>query len=253
MYYIFPLRKNVAYKNLQIVFKNKSKNEINKIILKTYMHYSLIMTEFIRNSSSKINKRSYSLSEDSLAILNSKDGIILMTAHIGNWEMILPIIGNYKKIMAVVKEQTNTGGNNFFHKARSFHNVELISKKSSKRKMLEALNDNFILGLASDQNAKFRGVYVDFFNKPTSIPKGAGYFHYHTKNKIAICFCMLNEKLNYDFKIEYLDIEKYNIEQKEDIIVKINEIYTKRLENEILKHPEQYFWFHRKWDKSIYV
>ena len=38
-----------------------------------------------------------------------------------------------------------------------------------------------------------------------------------------------------------------------NIIVKINEIYTKKLENEILKHPEQYFWFHRKWDKSLYV
>ena len=119
--------------------------------------------------------------------------------------------------------------------------------------MLKALKNNYVLGLASDQNAKFRGVYVDFFNKPTSIPKGAGYFHYHTKHKIALCFCILNKNLSYDFKIEYLNIEKYNIELKEDLIVKINEIYTKKLENEILKHPEQYFWFHRKWDKSLYV
>ena len=132
MYYIFPLRKNVAYQNLQVVFKNKSKRDLNKIIRKTYMHYGLIMTEFIRNSSSKINEKTFSLSENSLSVLNSKKGIILMTAHIGNWEMILPIIGSYKKIMAVVKEQTNSGGDNFFHKARAFKNVKLVSKKSSK-------------------------------------------------------------------------------------------------------------------------
>ena len=174
-----------------------------------------------------------------------------MTAHIGNWEMILPIIGNYKKIMAVVKEQTNTGGNIFFHKARSFDNVELISKKSSKRKMLEALNDNFILGLASDQNAKDRGVYLNFFGKPASFPKGAGHFHYTSGKRIAIGFCILNKNYTYEFILKEIQLNKH-YEQKDDMIVEINNIYIKLLEKEIKKYPEQYFWFHRKWDKEIY-
>ena len=152
-----------------------------------------------------------------------------------------------------IREQKNIHANDYYIKLRSFPNISLIWKKESLRKLYDAIKNHKFIGLASDQNAKFRGVYIDFFNIPTSIPKGAGYFHYHTNNKIALCFCILNEKLNYDFKIEYLNIEKYNIEQKEDLIVKINEIYTKKLENEILKHPEQYFWFHRKWDKSLYV
>ena len=41
-------------------------------------------------------------------------------------------------------------------------------------------------------------------------------------------------------------------EQKQDIIVEINKIYSKMLEDIIIEYPEQYFWFHKKWDKGIY-
>ena len=39
MYYFFPLRKKVAYKNLKIAFPDKLDSQINKTILKSYMHY----------------------------------------------------------------------------------------------------------------------------------------------------------------------------------------------------------------------
>ena len=69
---------------------------------------------------------------------------------------------------------------------------------------------------------------------------------------LIIGFCILDKKMNYTFNLEYLEIED-NIEQKEDIIVKVNERYVNKLEKIILKYPEQYFWFHKKWDKNIYV
>ena len=43
-----------------------------------------------------------------------------------------------------------------------------------------------------------------------------------------------------------------NIEQKDDIIIEINRLYVEILEGIIKKYPEQYFWFHKKWDKRIY-
>jgi len=63
---------------------------------------------------------------------------------------------------------------------------------------------------------------------------------------------MLNKDLKYDFKLEYINIEN-NFEQKEELIVKVNEIYVQMLEKAIIQHPEQYFWFHKKWDKNIYA
>ena len=41
-------------------------------------------------------------------------------------------------------------------------------------------------------------------------------------------------------------------EQIDDLIIKVNTMYSNMLEEEIKKYPEQYFWFHKKWDKRIY-
>ena len=178
-----------------------------------------------------------------------------MTAHMGNWEIILPIISKYKNIMAVVRDQNSSGGNKFFYKARQYKNSKLISKNGSKKDMLNAIKNNYILALASDQNPNkkgLKGLVIDFFDKPCAMYKGAGHFYFQTKSRIVVGFCLMNKNYNYDFSLKYLDIEKYNIEQKEELIVKINEIYLKILEKVILEHPEQYFWFHKRWDKNIY-
>jgi KDO2-lipid IV(A) lauroyltransferase len=154
-------------------------------------------------------------------------------------------------MMAVAREQKNSGADKFITENRSFNNVSLISNKGSKRKMLKSLIDKKILLIASDQNAKKHGNYIDFFGKPCSIPKGAGHFYSSTKSKLLIGFCILKEDLTYYLEIKNIEL-KNKSEQKQDIIVEINTIYSKMLEDIIKRYPEQYFWFHKKWDKEIY-
>ena len=251
MYYIFPLRSKVAKINLSIAFKEKTKSEINLILKNTYKHFGKLMIEFIRMHTIRI--KSDLIKYDSIykEDLNSKKGLIFMTAHFGNWEVISSILHKYKKVKAIARVQKNNGGNKFFNECRSLPNITLISNKGSKRKMLKTLIDNEILLIASDQNAKKHGTNIDFFGKSCSIPKGAGHFYSATDCKLLIGFCILNKDLTYDLKIKNI-ILKNNREQKDNIIVEINTIYSKMLENIITKYPEQYFWFHKKWDKGIY-
>ena len=54
------------------------------------MHYGMIMIEFIRNVSTTIKKQYYSINNQTEEILTKeKSGLIFMTAHIGNWEMLI--------------------------------------------------------------------------------------------------------------------------------------------------------------------
>jgi len=251
LYFLFPLRYEVAKINLQIAFPKKHNKEIKNLISKIYMHYGLLMFEFVRSYSKTLNNSIINMDSNTLEILKSKDGFILMTGHLGNWEMMIPIISQYKKMTVVVREHKNVGGDKFFSECRKLKNVTLISNKGSKRKMINALNQGEILALASDQNAKHHGTYTDFFGKKASIPKGAGHFYNLTNKKIIFGFCILNNQHKYDFKLKKIKIDKKD-EQKENLIVKLNDIYAKLLENEIKKCPEQYFWFHKKWDKNIY-
>ena len=62
LYYLNPIRKKVAFINLKIVFPDKTSKEINSIIKKSYMHYGLMIMDFIRNATAKVRERNYNIS-----------------------------------------------------------------------------------------------------------------------------------------------------------------------------------------------
>ena len=74
----------------------------------------MLIFEFIRFYRKKVFEDIINIDSETKSILLSKDAFILMTAHLGNWEMILPIISKYRKITAVVRDHKNMGGNKFF-------------------------------------------------------------------------------------------------------------------------------------------
>ena len=245
IYYIFPKRKDVATSNLNIAFPHKDKGEISKLLKNTYKHYTVLIVEFLRQRSINLNKIKIDMDEKTKELLLSENGQILMTAHMGNWEMTIPILSQFKKIAAVVKIQNNSGGDKFIQKNRQFDNTTLIPMRGSRKKMIESLLEGKILILASDQNAGDRGTKVSFFGKETSIPKGAAYFHYKTNCPIVVGFCILKEDYSYEFKLRPLNVIDDN--DIKNICIDVNTKYSLLLEEEVKKYPEQYFWFHKKW------
>ena len=248
---IFPKRKKVAEKNLKIAFPNKSESEIYDLIKLTYQHYMIVMFEFLRQRYLKAKNIQINIDSVTRDLLSSDKGLILMTAHLGNWEIIIPILSQYKKSTAIVKVQRNSGGDKFLNEARSFKNITLLPMKASKRIMINALLNGEILALASDQNAGSRGIKVSFFGSQASIPKGGAYFHYKTKCPIVVGFCILKKDFSYEFKLRKIEIEE-NFDNTEDLFLSIHQRYSSLVEEEIKKNPEQYFWFHKKWDRKLY-
>ena len=138
---------------MKIEFPDKSKFEINHIIKLTYQHYMVLMFEFLRQRWVKIENIKVNIDDTAQDLLSSNKGMILMSAHLGNWEMIIPILSQHKKSTIIVKVQRNSGGDKFLNEARDFKNITLLPMESSKRIMIDALISGDILALASDQNA----------------------------------------------------------------------------------------------------
>ena len=254
MYWLFPLRKKVALTNLRIAFPQKSSSELKNILKKCYIHFGILSFDFMRLS--KLNKNNINqlikLDETTKNILDENNPSIIMTGHLGNWEMLLPLLGynNYKSA-GVAQIQKNKSGEKFFNWIRSCDNTKLIPKKSSINKMSQALDENYFLILASDQNAGKNGTLNSFFNEPTSTPKGGAIFHIKKNIPIIILFIIMNKDYTYSIKSKKLEVNFDNIKNDEKINI-INQNYNIALEKLVIKHPNQYFWFHRKWDKKHY-
>ena len=237
-----PKRKNTALKNLKIAFPNKSDEWINTTLKKCYTFFTYNFIQFlafpIDNNSIEIEVVG---KEYLIKAMNGKRGTILVSAHFGSWEILGHWFGiNDYPLVGIAQKQKNKGANLFFEEKRQLSGIKQIYRKSSMDSLYDILNANEILGLVSDQDAKGKGVFVNFFNKPASTHKGAALFHLNTNAPLIFGICV--QKNIGKYKVEFIPInpEKKSVEA-------ITQLYTTIIEECIKKYPEQYFWFHNRW------
>ena len=254
LYYFLPLRKKVASTNLKIAFPDKTLYKRKKILKKCYIHFGMLITEFLRLPYlNKLNiNKTIKIDSHTKQLLKKNKPAIIMTGHFGNWELFLPMFGyNNYNISGVAQIQKNKAGEKFFNWLRNCDNSNVITKKKAIVAINEALkNEDYIL-LASDQNAGSKGTKNRFFNGITSTPKGAAILNIKNNVPIIIIFILMNKDYSYTVQSRKLDILTKN-KTNEEIVSEINQKYNRELEKIIIKHPEQYFWFHKRMEKKYY-
>jgi KDO2-lipid IV(A) lauroyltransferase len=176
------------------------------------------------------------------AALKLNKGVVFVSGHFGAWEILSAwLSSNGYPITAVAAKQKNRGSNQFFIEHRGQFGMKHVYRRSSLDNMYEILEKNKILALVSDQDARKRGVFINFFNKKASTPKGAARFHLNYGSPIIFTLCYLDNTGKHT--IDFIPINIH----KNDTIEIITQKYTSILEAFIRKYPEQYFWFHRRW------
>ena len=247
VYKFIPIRKKVALKNIKIAFPKQNLKWAKKvlkgsyrIVIKNFIDFLSIPT-IVEESNFKI--KNLKILEDAL---NKNKGVILVTGHFGLWEKWGAWLGkNGYQTCGIIQKQSNKGSDLFFREKRESYGMNQIYKRSPLSKAYEVLKENKILILASDQDAKHKGVIVNFFENETSVPKGAALFHLKTKAPIIFSVGTLDAEGKMTIVFESLKIDD------NPSVESITQEYTKMLEIKILNHPDHYFWFHKKW-KSVY-
>ncbi len=237
------IRQKEARKNIAIAFPRYSEARRELILKNSYIFFIRNTMQFLsfpkgfQNADLTINGKEY-LDK----ALTKKKGVILVTGHFGVWEIMLAWFGlNQYSMLVVGQKQKNSGADTFVNQLRENTGIKMIPRKSSLEFMYEALARNNILTLASDQDAKKRGVFVKFFNLPASTPKGAGRFHLEYGSPLIFVTCHLERPNNH-----VIDILPIPTDSNSNI-ASITQSFTLMLENIITAYPEQYFWFHRRW------
>ena len=242
LYYYIPKRRKVAIKNLRTAFPEYSDIWIQNMLKKCYKFFIYNFIQFL----------AFPKSTDSIKIqingqvaldnaLEKGKGVILISAHFGAWEILGHWLGvNNYPLRGVAQRQKNKGANKFFEEKRQLSGIKHIYRKVGMDVLYNILKENKILGLVSDQDAKNKGIFVNFFNTPASTHKGAAIFHLNTSAPMIFGLCIQTGFQEY--KIELIPIIPVN-----NTIEDITKQYTLTLEKIIRKYPEQNFWFHNRW------
>jgi|TARA_B100000530_G_scaffold303576_1_gene226055 KDO2-lipid IV(A) lauroyltransferase len=228
--------------NIKKAFPSWSDLKVNLTLRRTYLFFAQNFIDFISVPSSWhgiiINVKGEKFLKEAMA---QDKGVILISGHFGCWEILGKWVGEQVPLFTgVAQRQKNKGANKFFQQQREIPGTGHIFRKEPIEKMYDILNKKGILGLVSDQDAKQKGVFTDFFGHPASTPKGAALFHIRTSAPMLVGVCIKKAFMNYEIKFLKVDTSSQNIKN-------ITQQYTSILEKCIRSNPEQYFWFHRRW------
>jgi KDO2-lipid IV(A) lauroyltransferase len=250
MYYIFKIRKKHILEMLTLSFPDKVSYEIEKIAKEVYTTFIDTILKFIFFDKNPHKKKEIKFIYKNKKIIekyySEGKGIIFMSAHFGNWE-IMPLLFSKIKISVVVASQSNKLINNMINNARIRQGFKIINKdKNIIKNVVKCLRNNEIVIFLADQDAGCNGIFVPFFKRLSSTPKGPAFFSLLTGSPIVIGFAIKNIKTK-SINIEFLNVNIKRTGNKIKDIESINIFYSKKLEDVVCKYPEPLFWFHKKW------
>jgi KDO2-lipid IV(A) lauroyltransferase len=172
--------------------------------------------------------------------------VLIVTGHFGNWELSCYVLGllgfpGY----AIARPLDNPFVDSWLRRWREQTGSKMIAKKGDFDRIEEVLKAGNILATLGDQDAGARGIFVDFFNRAASTHKAVALLAIE-HNVPMLVTGTVRVGMKYRLCIEDL-IEPGEFADRIDPVRAITERFTSALERMIRRHPEQYFWLHRRW------
>jgi len=165
---IAKYRKSTIRNNLLNCFSHFERKEINRIISDYYKHLSEIIIENFKLFSGSTSS-ALSFNVENAHVLDQyfedKQDVILLTGHLGNWELGFSSSQlHFKhKVVGIYKRQSNEEFDNYLLRLRQNRGVSLISEKKFVPVVLEESDKPRLFMLIPDQNPK-NNKNIEYFN-----------------------------------------------------------------------------------------
>lgn len=251
-HYFFAFRdRRFVKNNLKIIFPDKSSQEIRKISMMVFRNFAKYLVDFFRFE--KINpeyiKKNVKLEnmhhfDDALA---GGKGVIVLSAHLGNWELggvVIAQLGYPFWVVALPHKIKKV--NDFFDRQRNRKGVKVIATGKAVRSCITEIRNNHMVALVGDRDFSEKGIVLNLFGKPTHFPEGPAALSLLTGALIVPGFMLRNPDDSFTLSIEKPVEFKPSGNKEKDTIDLIN-VYNNIIENYIRKYPQQWYVFRRFW------
>lgn len=248
--------RRIVRRNLQFAFPEMSRNQIQGMSKRIFQHFGIAILEILQMSCSTCEEmlKNVHVEGDEIVTkaLAEKKGVIVISAHLGNWEMALQYCPCYlqRSLTGVAKRLRNSVLDRLVHKLRTRFGNRIIYKKGALPEMTQTLRQGQILGLLMDISRRFDGVEVKFFGRRATATPAAAMLALRCKSPVIPIFCHRNSGGEIVIKAEHpLEIKRTG-DLRFDLQTN-TQLITDRVEHAVRKHPEQWNWLLKRW-KEFY-
>lgn len=188
------------------------------------------------------------MSEVVRLLVERKSGLIFLTGHFGNWEVVgyvMALLG--LPTYSVARRMDNPHVDRYVYGVRENKGQIILDKKGATRTIPQILDGKGTVGFIADQDAGRKGVFVDFFGRPASTYKAIALLAIRHEVPIIVGYGRrLDEQYHFEIGNQRI-IYPREWADKDDPVLWITQEYTAALEQVVRSAPEQYLWVHRRW------
>jgi KDO2-lipid IV(A) lauroyltransferase len=177
-------------------------------------------------------------------------GAIVVTAHIGNWELSgVTMAHHVGSLLSVARALDNPLLEAHFHTVRHQLGQRIVDREGALRHVVRHLREGGVVAMLIDQNQRREGVFVDFFGRLAStVPTPARIALKYDVPVLAACGHRTGKGLFQQGRVDP-PFELIRTGDLEADVAANTALFTRRIEQFVREHPDQWFWLHSRWKK----
>ncbi len=243
----------IAIRNLEIAFPELKPAARLKILAAMYRNWGRVIAEWPHSAAlTRANIENF-VTYDGIENLNhalalaEKRGVIILTAHYGNFELLPLAHSMYGHRLAMVhRPNRNPTIDREIRRVRTSFGAEIVERKQAGLAMVKYLRQKWQVAVALDLDVR-DGVFVDFFGMEACTSDGVARIAMATRAPVAPAF-MVRDRDTARHRITVLPVmEMIVTRDREECVRENTQRMTAAIEMMIRRHPDHWNWIHRRW------
>lgn len=180
--------------------------------------------------------------------MKAGEGVLVATAHLGNWELLAARLSHRGYGGAVIgRNNPRDSSSAWLPRMRRAHGVETLAQDAPPRQALEVLRRGEVLGVLCDLEVRrLDGEFVPFFNRPALTIAAPAALARAARLPVTPVRCVAREGGGYRLSVEEplrLDPSMGRVEARRDLLTRLNACF----EAWIREDPAQWAWHQHRW------
>jgi Kdo2-lipid IVA lauroyltransferase/acyltransferase len=248
-----PSNRRIGMRNLEIAFPDRDAAERRRILIDAYRNYGRMAAEWVHffefNRDNIERYVTYEAREhwDEAKRISAGRGILILTGHFGNFELLSLAHAIYGTPTAIVQRPNRNPVIDAAVTARRvrFGNLP-VPRKGAGREIIRCLRDDWMVAIPLDLDTR-RGVFVDFFSLPAATNEALARIAMASHAPVLPAF-MVREGTTTRHRIRFLPIIELERSSNREESVRVNtQRFTDRIAEMIRQRPDHWNWIHRRW------
>ncbi len=245
--------RRVGQRNLTLAMPELNSDQRDEILKGVYRHLGWQLVEFCRMPRyTRENTRGWIRTEGRENYLAARDrgkGVLVLTGHLGAWELS----SFYHSLMGysmgmVIRRLDNRMLDEFVNGIRCMHGNRVLHKDDFARGLLTAMRQGDTVGILMDTNmTPPQGEFVNFFGVKACTASGLARVALKTGAAVVPGFLVwVKSERQY---VLYFDEELRPVQSgdAEADVLALTQQCNDALEKWIRRYPDQWLWIHRRW------